>query len=166
MTRWQPLPTTLPREARHLVEQLRSLKGRTGLSLAGLARRTAYSKSSWQRYLSGDRLPPRAAAQALCRLAGGDQARLLALWELAEQVWPQSASEAAAEAATEAAVEPAAPASPAETAESTGSATGQRRWGGAPRPPAAPPARRAARRLGGGPRRAGGPPPQPGRRPT
>ncbi|MGW7545407.1 helix-turn-helix domain-containing protein [Streptomyces sp. NPDC054770] len=121
MTRWQPLPTTLPREARHLVEQLRSLKGRTGLSLAGLARRTAYSKSSWQRYLSGDRLPPRAAAQALCRLAGGDQARLLALWELAEQVWPQSASEPAAEAAVE-------PAAPAETAESTGSATGQRRW--------------------------------------
>ncbi|MEV5955904.1 helix-turn-helix transcriptional regulator, partial [Streptomyces sp. NPDC051987] len=87
MTRWQPLPGTLPREARHLVEQLRVLKGRTGLSLAELARRTAYSKSSWQRYLSGDRLPPRAAAQVLCRLAGGDQGRLLALWELAEQAW-------------------------------------------------------------------------------
>ncbi|MEU9412601.1 helix-turn-helix transcriptional regulator [Streptomyces sp. NPDC048281] len=89
MTRWQPLPAALPREARHLVEQLRVLKGRTGLSLAGLARRTAYSKSSWQRYLNGDRLPPRAAAQVLCRLAGGDQPRLLALWELAEQAWPQ-----------------------------------------------------------------------------
>lgn len=125
MTRWQPLPATLPREARHLVEQLRVLKGRTGLSLAGLARRTAYSKSSWQRYLSGDRMPPRAAAQVLCRLAGGDQARLLALWELAEQAWPQGASP-----------EPAAEAAP-ETAGAGGaggagghpkSSIGQRRW--------------------------------------
>ncbi|MGW7240401.1 helix-turn-helix domain-containing protein [Streptomyces sp. NPDC054804] len=98
MTRWQPLPATLPGQARHLVEQLRVLKGRTGLSLAGLARRTAYSKSSWQRYLSGDRLPPRSAAQVLCRLGGGDQTRLLALWELAEQAWPQGASEPSAEA--------------------------------------------------------------------
>ncbi|MER5527113.1 helix-turn-helix transcriptional regulator [Streptomyces sp. NPDC002677] len=93
MTRWQPLPAALPGEARQLVEQLRVLKGRTGLSLADLARRTAYSKSSWQRYLSGDRLPPRSAAQVLCRLGGGDQTRLLALWELAEQAWPQGASE-------------------------------------------------------------------------
>ncbi|MFG2953574.1 helix-turn-helix domain-containing protein [Streptomyces sp. NPDC048291] len=103
MTRWQPLPATLPREARHLVEQLRVLKGRTGLSLAGLARRTAYSKSSWQRYLSGDRLPPRAAAQVLCRLAGGDQPRLLALWELAEQAWPPGATGPPGGAATGAA---------------------------------------------------------------
>ncbi|MFE2101032.1 helix-turn-helix transcriptional regulator [Streptomyces sp. PTD9-10] len=87
MTRWQPLPDSLPRETRHLVEQMRVLKGRTGLSLAELARRTAYSKSSWQRYLSGTKLPPRGAAQVLGRLAGADQARLLALWELAEQAW-------------------------------------------------------------------------------
>ncbi|MFK0287176.1 helix-turn-helix domain-containing protein [Streptomyces sp. NPDC090499] len=138
MTRWQPLPARLPREARHLVEQLRVLKGRTGLSLAGLARRTAYSKSSWQRYLSGDRLPPRAAAQVLCRLAGGDQARVLALWELAEQAWPQGAAEPAAEARTEARAD----AGAAGTGEGTGeaapgsvatagppkSSTRQRRW--------------------------------------
>ncbi|MEU6195049.1 helix-turn-helix transcriptional regulator [Streptomyces sp. NPDC047061] len=127
MTRWQPLPATLPREARHLVEQLRALKGRSGLSLAGLARRTAYSKSSWQRYLSGDRLPPRGAAQVLCRLAGGDQARLLALLELAEQAWPQGAPEPAAEAAPG----PAGPAVPArlpESAEPAEPSIGLRRW--------------------------------------
>ncbi|ANP55391.1 transcriptional regulator with XRE-family HTH domain [Streptomyces griseochromogenes] len=107
MTRWQPLPDALPREARHLVEQLRVLKGRTGLSLAELARRTAYSKSSWQRYLSGARLPPRGAVQVLGRLAGADQARLLVLWELAEQAWPRVGAEpvgpttAAAEAESE-----------------------------------------------------------------
>ncbi|MDH6515687.1 transcriptional regulator with XRE-family HTH domain [Streptomyces sp. SAI-208] len=88
MTRWRPLPDSLPREARHLVEQLRHLKDRTDLSLAELARRTAYSKSSWQRYLSGAKQPPRGAVQALCRVAGADQARLLALWDLADPVWP------------------------------------------------------------------------------
>ncbi|MEU0386266.1 helix-turn-helix domain-containing protein [Streptomyces chartreusis] len=88
MTRWRPLPDALPREARHLVAQLRGLKDRTGLSLAELARRTAYSKSSWQRYLSGAKQPPRGAVQALCRVAGADQARLLALWDLADQTWP------------------------------------------------------------------------------
>jgi hypothetical protein len=91
MTRWRPLPDALPREARHLVEQLRGLKDRTDLSLAGLARRTAYSKSSWQRYLSGAKQPPRGAVQALCRVAGADQARLLALWDLADAVWPRGA---------------------------------------------------------------------------
>ncbi|MFD4597786.1 helix-turn-helix domain-containing protein [Streptomyces sp. NPDC058464] len=133
MTRWQPLPATLPREARHLVEQLRVLKGRSGLSLAGLARRTAYSKSSWQRYLSGDRLPPRGATQVLCRLAGGDQARLLALWELAEQAWPQGAPEPAAEAAPGPAgragrAGPAVPARLPEPAEPAEPSIGQRRW--------------------------------------
>ncbi|MFD3497196.1 helix-turn-helix domain-containing protein [Streptomyces sp. NPDC058676] len=91
MTRWRPLPDALPREARHLVEQLRALKDRTGLSLAELALRTAYSKSSWQRYLSGVKQPPRGAVQALCRVAGADQARLLALWELADPTWPRGA---------------------------------------------------------------------------
>jgi transcriptional regulator with XRE-family HTH domain len=89
MTRWRPLPDALPREARHLVEQLRSLKDRTSLSLAELARRTAYSKSSWQRYLSGAKQPPRGAVQALCRVAGVEQARLLALWDLADTTWPR-----------------------------------------------------------------------------
>ncbi|MFD8721654.1 helix-turn-helix domain-containing protein [Streptomyces sp. NPDC059629] len=125
MTRWQPLPATLPGEARHLVEQLRLLKARTGLSLAGLARRTAYSKSSWQRYLSGDRLPPRGAAQVLCRLGGGDQARLLALWELAERAWPQGVSESRTEAVPQTRAE-AVPGASAEPVPEP--AAGQRRW--------------------------------------
>ncbi|MDT0392889.1 helix-turn-helix domain-containing protein [Streptomyces dubilierae] len=95
MTRWRPLPEALPREARHLVEQLRSLKDRTGLSLAELARRTAYSKSSWQRYLSGAKQPPRGAVQALCRVAGAESARLLALWDLADPTWPHGVADAA-----------------------------------------------------------------------
>lgn len=57
------------------------------MSLAALAAATAYSKSSWQRYLSGRALPPRDAVQALAELSGADAARLLALWRLADSSW-------------------------------------------------------------------------------
>lgn len=72
-----------PERAR-LAAVLRELKGRTGLSLAGLAAKTAFSKSSWDRYLNGRTLPPRDAVQELCRLAGEPEGRCLALWEIAE----------------------------------------------------------------------------------
>ncbi|MGV9644337.1 helix-turn-helix domain-containing protein [Streptomyces sp. NPDC003514] len=58
MGAWQPLPEGLPPEVRHFVEQLRLLKDRTGLSLVALGARTAYSKSSWQRYLNATQPPP------------------------------------------------------------------------------------------------------------
>ncbi|UNO40315.1 XRE family transcriptional regulator [Streptomyces sp. MST-110588] len=74
-------------ECVRLAAGLRELRERTGLSLAGLAGRTPYSKSSWERYLNGKKLPPRQAVEALCRLAGEPAGRLLALWELAEQAW-------------------------------------------------------------------------------
>jgi transcriptional regulator with XRE-family HTH domain len=97
MGRWRPLPDGLPPEARRLVERLRLLKDRTGLSMSSLAAKTAYSRSSWQRYLSGSRLAPWQAADALGRLAGEDRARLRALWQLAAETWEEA--EAAAEAA-------------------------------------------------------------------
>ncbi|MFK0169347.1 DUF2690 domain-containing protein [Streptomyces sp. NPDC090306] len=74
---------------------MRELRQRTGLSLAGLAAATAFSKSSWERYLNGRTLPPRAAVQALCRLAGEPDGRCLALWEMAEAEWGGRAKEAA-----------------------------------------------------------------------
>jgi transcriptional regulator with XRE-family HTH domain len=67
-----------------LAATMRQLRTRTGLSLAGLAARTPYSKSSWERYLNGRTLPPREAVQELCRLAGEPEGRCLALWEIAE----------------------------------------------------------------------------------
>ncbi|MFC8126194.1 helix-turn-helix domain-containing protein [Streptomyces sp. NPDC057302] len=87
---WQPLPETLPPEVRHFVEQLRLLKDRTGLSLVALGEETAYSKSSWQRYLNGRQPPPRQAVAALCRVAGADGERYGAHWELAVRVWPRA----------------------------------------------------------------------------
>ncbi|MFF8969603.1 helix-turn-helix domain-containing protein [Streptomyces sp. NPDC014995] len=94
MGTWQPLPDDLPSEVRHFVEQLRQLKDTTGLSLAALGARTAYSKSSWQRYLNAVQPPPRQAVAALCRvagLAGADAERHGVRWELAVEAWPRPA---------------------------------------------------------------------------
>ncbi|MGW8969803.1 helix-turn-helix domain-containing protein [Streptomyces platensis] len=74
-------------ESSRLAAGLRELRARTGLSLAALAARTPYSKSSWERYLNGKKLPPRAAVEALCRLAAEPVGRLVALWELADAAW-------------------------------------------------------------------------------
>ncbi|MGW7688937.1 helix-turn-helix domain-containing protein [Streptomyces asiaticus] len=70
-----------------LAEGLREVRARTGLSLAALAERTAYSKSSWERYLNGKKPVPRQAVEALCAMAGEPAGRLLALWELADAEW-------------------------------------------------------------------------------
>lgn len=95
----------LPEECVRLAEGLRELRSRTGLSLAALAELTPYSKSSWERYLNGKKLPPRHAVDALCRLADEPAGRLLALWELAEQGWSGRAAVPAGAAAREAVVE-------------------------------------------------------------
>ncbi|GHE85720.1 helix-turn-helix domain-containing protein [Streptomyces fumanus] len=76
-----------PVECERLAAALRELRAGTGLSLAALATKTPYSKSSWERYLNGKTLPPRAAVVALCELAGEDPARPVALWELADAAW-------------------------------------------------------------------------------
>ncbi|MFE5819855.1 helix-turn-helix domain-containing protein [Streptomyces sp. NPDC056479] len=93
MGAWQPLPDDLPSEVRHFVEQLRQLKDRTGLSLVALGARTAYSKSSWQRYLNATQPPPRQAVAALCRVAGigkEEAERFGVRWELAVRAWPKT----------------------------------------------------------------------------
>ncbi|MEU9500205.1 peptidoglycan-binding protein [Streptomyces sp. NPDC048196] len=87
MSRWKGLPETLDHRVRQLVVQMRRLKDHSGLSLASLAAKTAYSKSSWERYLNGKKLPPREAVEALARVCGADATRLLALHEVAAQAW-------------------------------------------------------------------------------
>ncbi|MFF9621915.1 helix-turn-helix domain-containing protein [Streptomyces griseosporeus] len=92
MSGWQPLPDGLPPEVRHFVTRLRDLKDATGLSLAALGARTAYSKSSWQRYLNAVQPPPRQAVAALARVAGldaPDTERLAVRWEVAMEAWPR-----------------------------------------------------------------------------
>jgi hypothetical protein len=87
-----PTPASTPAAAASaglagLALALRELRTRTGLSLAALAAKTAYSKSSWERYLNARALPPRPAVRELCRLAGEPEGRCLALWEIAESEW-------------------------------------------------------------------------------
>ncbi|WP_406507847.1 DUF2690 domain-containing protein [Streptomyces sp. NBC_00212] len=82
MTQWRQLPESTRPELRLLIEELRHLKQTSGLSLAGLATRTAYSKSAWHRYLNGDNFPPRDAVDAFGALGGAEHhARLLELWD-------------------------------------------------------------------------------------
>ncbi|MCP9958859.1 helix-turn-helix domain-containing protein [Streptomyces sudanensis] len=70
-----------------LVARLRRSRERAGLSLAALAARTPYSKSSWERYLNGKKPVPRKAVEAFCAVTGEPAGRLLALWELADAAW-------------------------------------------------------------------------------
>jgi transcriptional regulator with XRE-family HTH domain len=83
MSRWKALPESLDPRIRQLVVQLRQLKDHSGLSLAALASRTSYSKSSWERYLNGKAVPPRHAVETMADVCGGDRINLTALWEVA-----------------------------------------------------------------------------------
>ncbi|RSO21862.1 peptidoglycan-binding protein, partial [Streptomyces sp. WAC 06725] len=85
MSRWRELPASLDQRAVQLVVHMRRLKDHSGLSLAALAAKTAYSKSSWERYLNGKKLPPKGAVEALAHACGTDPTRLLALREVAAE---------------------------------------------------------------------------------
>ncbi|GAB2805227.1 helix-turn-helix domain-containing protein [Streptomyces daliensis] len=148
MARWRPLPVEVRPEVRRLVERLRLLKDRTGLSLAALARKTASSASSWQRYLSGAAFPPWEAVAALGELAGLDEparVRLRVLWESAAEAWAREGGEpgtpgtpplagpvSAAGPVSTAVLTPGGPAGPAGHAERAGHArrAGRAGWAG------------------------------------
>jgi transcriptional regulator with XRE-family HTH domain len=89
VSRWTPLSSDLDPAIRRLVVSLRAVKDQSGLSTAALGRRTAYSRSSWDRYLNGRARPPERAVAALAQLAGVDPTRLLAEREVAEVAWAQ-----------------------------------------------------------------------------
>ncbi|MFF0744367.1 helix-turn-helix domain-containing protein [Streptomyces sp. NPDC004111] len=97
----------------HLAEELRELKARTGLSLAALAERTPYSKSSWERYLNGKKPVPRQAVEALCAVAREPCGRLFALWELADAAWSGRSGAGAPETVPPQVSAPAPPSGPA-----------------------------------------------------
>ena len=88
--------TETPRECVRLAAELRTLRDRHRLTLSVLAAETTYSKSSWQRYLTGRSLAPWPAVRTLCQLANEPEPRLRALWELAESSWNRRAAVAPA----------------------------------------------------------------------
>ena len=65
MPRWRALPDELDPQVREFASQLRRLVDRSGLSIASVADRTGYSKTSWERYLNGRLLAPKGAIVAL-----------------------------------------------------------------------------------------------------
>ncbi|MGW0787212.1 DUF2690 domain-containing protein [Streptomyces sp. NPDC002911] len=90
MPRWKALPEELDPQLREFAGLLRKLVDRSGLSLAAVADRTGYSKTSWERYLNGRLLAPRGAIVALAEATGAQQHHLTAMWELAERAWSRS----------------------------------------------------------------------------
>ncbi|MER5553123.1 DUF2690 domain-containing protein [Streptomyces sp. NPDC002793] len=90
MPRWKALPEELDPQLREFAGQLRGLVDRSGLSLAAVADRTGYSKTSWERYLNGRLLAPKGAIVALAEVTGTQQHHLTTMWELAERAWSRS----------------------------------------------------------------------------
>lgn len=92
MPRWRALPDELDPQVREFAGQLRRLVDRSGLSIAAVADRTGYSKTSWDRYLNGRLLAPKGAIVALAEVTGTSPIHLTTMWELAERAWSRSES--------------------------------------------------------------------------
>jgi transcriptional regulator with XRE-family HTH domain len=90
MPRWRALPEELDPQVREFASQLRRLVDRSGLSVAAVADRTGYSKTSWERYLNGRLLAPKGAVVALAEVTGTSSVHLTTMWELAERAWSRS----------------------------------------------------------------------------
>lgn len=90
MPRWKALPDELDPQIKEFMSQLRRLVDSSGLSVAALADRTGYSKTSWERYLNGRLLAPKGAAVALAEVTGTNPVHLITMWELAERAWSRA----------------------------------------------------------------------------
>jgi transcriptional regulator with XRE-family HTH domain len=90
MPRWRALPDEMDPQVREFASQLRRLVDRSGLSVAAVADRTGYSKTSWERYLNGRLLAPKGAIVALAEVTGTNPVHLTTMWELAERAWSRS----------------------------------------------------------------------------
>jgi transcriptional regulator with XRE-family HTH domain len=104
------------------------------MTLATLAGRTSYSKSSWERYLNGKALPPRQAVQEFAQAVSVKPDRLLVLLDITEREQEGTAPENAEPEPPGHRPEPAgAVASPEATAAPSGKsaapAARPRRWG-------------------------------------
>ncbi|MEU9099240.1 hypothetical protein [Streptomyces sp. NPDC048361] len=55
-----------------------------------MADRTGYGRTSWERYLGGRLLAPKAAVVALAEVTGTNPVHLTTMWELAERAWSRS----------------------------------------------------------------------------
>ncbi|PCG84982.1 hypothetical protein CIB93_16690 [Streptomyces sp. WZ.A104] len=72
---------------------MRFLRTRSGLTLNGLAERTSYSRSSWERYLNGKAVPPRAALNEFAAAVGVAAPPLQQLREEEKRSWRSGSRE-------------------------------------------------------------------------
>ncbi|MFG3248368.1 DUF2690 domain-containing protein [Streptomyces sp. NPDC048187] len=84
------MPDELDPQIREFTGQLRRLVDRSELSVASVADATGYSKTSWERYLSGRLLAPKGAVVALAEVTETNPVHLTTMWELAERAWSRS----------------------------------------------------------------------------
>ncbi|KUN08639.1 hypothetical protein AQI95_08300 [Streptomyces yokosukanensis] len=84
------MPEELDPQIKEFTSQVRRLVDRSGLSVAALADRTGYSKTSWERYLGGRLLAPKGAVVALAEVTGTNPVHLTTMWELAERAWSRA----------------------------------------------------------------------------
>ncbi|MFE1313606.1 DUF2690 domain-containing protein [Streptomyces sp. NPDC058755] len=84
------MPDELDPQIKEFTSQVRRLVDRSGLSIAALADRTGYSKTSWERYLGGRLLAPKGAVVALAEVTGTNPVHLTTMWELAERAWSRA----------------------------------------------------------------------------
>ncbi|MFI9391017.1 XRE family transcriptional regulator [Streptomyces bauhiniae] len=90
MARWKALPEELDPQIGEFTRQLRQLVDQGGLSVAALADRTGYSRTSWERYLNGRLLAPKGAVVALAEVTGTNPVHVITMWELAERAWSRA----------------------------------------------------------------------------
>ncbi|MFB7780744.1 DUF2690 domain-containing protein [Streptomyces bauhiniae] len=90
MARWKTLPEELDPEIAEFTRQMRRLVDEGGLSVAALADRTGYSRTSWERYLNGRLLAPQGAVVALAEVTGTSPVHLTTMWERAERAWSRA----------------------------------------------------------------------------
>ncbi|MFD3959102.1 MULTISPECIES: helix-turn-helix domain-containing protein [Streptomyces] len=90
MPRWKALPDELDPQIREFASRLRRIVEHSGLDVNAVADRTGFSATAWERYLSGQLLPPRRAVVALADVTGTPQHHLTALWEPAERAWSRA----------------------------------------------------------------------------
>ncbi|MER5496861.1 MULTISPECIES: helix-turn-helix domain-containing protein [unclassified Streptomyces] len=117
MPRWKELPAEISSSERQLLVQLRRLKDHSDLSLASLAGRTSYSRSSWERYLNGKKPVPRKAVEELARVCGTEPTRLLVLYDVAERSRPRTTATGRTDDSSSASPESARPLEPAREAD-------------------------------------------------
>ncbi|MFE1729146.1 helix-turn-helix domain-containing protein [Streptomyces bacillaris] len=90
MPRWKALPDELDPQIREFASRLRRIVEHSGLDVNAVADRTGFSATAWERYLSGQLLPPRRAVVALADVTGTPQHHLTDLWEPAERAWSRA----------------------------------------------------------------------------